>query len=82
MTRTLIAELGEKIGERVTIRGWVQALRDQKRVQFVIVRDNAERLSALELGSGDLIAAGVIERLDAERDGEFAVEVQLAAESA
>src|SRR5438874_9288115 len=37
--RTLIAELGEKIGERVTIRGWVHALRDQKRMQFVIVRD-------------------------------------------
>ena len=39
MIRTLIAELGEKIGERVTIRGWVHALRDQKRMQFVIVRD-------------------------------------------
>jgi valyl-tRNA synthetase len=51
-------------------------------VARVLVRDNAERLSALELGSGDLIAAGVIERLDAEQDGEFAVEVQLAAESA
>ena len=38
--------------------------------------------NALQLGSGDLIAAGVIERLDAEQDGEFAVEVQLAAESA
>jgi len=46
-------------------------------VARVLVRDTAERLSALELGSGDLIAAGVIERLDAEQDGEFAVEVQL-----
>jgi aspartyl-tRNA synthetase len=27
------------VGERVTIRGWVQAIRDQKRMQFVIVRD-------------------------------------------
>jgi nondiscriminating aspartyl-tRNA synthetase len=39
VTRTLIAELGERIGERVTIRGWVHALRDQKRMQFVILRD-------------------------------------------
>ncbi len=39
MKRTLIAELSGKIGEQVTIRGWVQAMRDQKRVQFVIVRD-------------------------------------------
>ena len=39
MTRTLIAELREKVGEQVTVRGWVQAVRDQKRMQFVIVRD-------------------------------------------
>jgi aspartyl-tRNA synthetase len=37
--RTLIAELPEKIGERVRIRGWVHALRDQKRMQFIVVRD-------------------------------------------
>ncbi len=39
MTRTLISELPEKIGQQATIRGWVQAIRDQKSVQFVIVRD-------------------------------------------
>ncbi len=39
MKRTLIEELPEKIGERVRIRGWVQALRDQKRVQFIVARD-------------------------------------------
>jgi nondiscriminating aspartyl-tRNA synthetase len=39
VTRTLISELPEKIDERVRIRGWVQAIRDQKSVQFVIVRD-------------------------------------------
>ncbi len=39
MTRTLIAELGGKVGERVTIRGWVNALRDQKRMQFLVIRD-------------------------------------------
>jgi nondiscriminating aspartyl-tRNA synthetase len=37
--RTLIEELGGKVGERATIRGWVHAIRDQKRMQFVIVRD-------------------------------------------
>ena len=41
VTRTLIAELGQKIGEQVTIRGWVNALRDQKRMQFIVIRDES-----------------------------------------
>jgi len=39
VTRTLISELAEKVDQQATIRGWVQAIRDQKSVQFVIVRD-------------------------------------------
>jgi aspartyl-tRNA synthetase len=39
--RTLTANLAEKIGERVRIRGWVNALRDQKRMQFIVVRDES-----------------------------------------
>ncbi len=39
MERTLIAELPGKIDEVVEVRGWVNALRDQKSVQFVILRD-------------------------------------------
>ena len=39
MRRLGIAELGSAIGERVEVRGWVNAVRDQKRMQFVILRD-------------------------------------------
>jgi nondiscriminating aspartyl-tRNA synthetase len=39
VTRTLIAELSQSVGGRVTVRGWVQAVRDQKRMQFLILRD-------------------------------------------
>jgi nondiscriminating aspartyl-tRNA synthetase len=39
MERTLTADLPQKLEERVRIRGWVNALRDQKRVQFIVVRD-------------------------------------------
>jgi nondiscriminating aspartyl-tRNA synthetase len=37
--RTLIEQLPGQIGQQVKVRGWVNALRDQKRVQFVILRD-------------------------------------------
>ncbi len=52
MTRTLIAELPAKVGEQVTIRGWVNAVRDQKRMQFVVVRDESG-LAQVVLGKDD-----------------------------
>jgi nondiscriminating aspartyl-tRNA synthetase len=39
VARTLIEELPGRVGEQVTIRGWVHTVRDQKRMQFLIVRD-------------------------------------------
>jgi aspartyl-tRNA synthetase len=39
VARTLIAELPEKTGQTVVLRGWVNAVRDQKRMQFLILRD-------------------------------------------
>jgi aspartyl-tRNA synthetase len=39
MERTPITALGKKLDQQVRIRGWVNALRDQKRVQFIVVRD-------------------------------------------
>jgi len=41
VNRTLIDELPEKVGDRVRIRGWVNALRDQKRMQFLVIRDES-----------------------------------------
>lgn len=40
MKRTLIKQLGSNNGETVRICGWVETLRDQKRMQFLIVRDH------------------------------------------
>jgi len=40
VVRTSIDRLASSIGERVTVRGWVQTIRDQKRMQFVILRDS------------------------------------------
>jgi aspartyl-tRNA synthetase len=39
MERTLIRDARNKVGEPVTLKGFVQAVRDQKAVQFIILRD-------------------------------------------
>ncbi len=38
--RTLVRELANKIGERVVLQGFVDVLRLQKRMQFVVLRDH------------------------------------------
>lgn len=40
MQRTLLKDLRNKIGEDVKIQGWVKTIRDQKKMQFLIVRDH------------------------------------------
>ncbi len=52
MERTLIEQLPERIGQQVRVRGWVNALRDQKRVQFVILRDETG-MAQLVLGKDE-----------------------------
>jgi nondiscriminating aspartyl-tRNA synthetase len=47
MTRTLIGELPGHIGEQVSVRGWVQVVRDQKRVQFLVIRDETGQAQAV-----------------------------------
>ena len=51
-------------------------------VARVLVRDSAERLAALELGSDDLARAGSIEQLEPVEAEEFGVEVELADQDA
>ena len=39
MQRTLIKDLPRHIGEEVKVQGWLQTLRDQKSMQFLVLRD-------------------------------------------
>jgi nondiscriminating aspartyl-tRNA synthetase len=62
MERTLIRDAKEKIGEVVSLKGFVQTVRNQKAVQFIILRDHtgliqivAERSETNSL-SNDLIS--------------------------
>jgi len=62
MKRTLIRDAKEKVGEIVTLQGFVQTVRNQKAVQFIILRDHtgliqvvAER-SETNLVMNDLIS--------------------------
>ena len=65
MKRTLIAELGGKVGERVSIRGWVNAIRDQKRMQFLVIRDESG-LAQVVLGKDDPPSVQCLKSLDPE----------------
>src|SRR4026208_1337674 len=40
MERTLIRDTKEKIGEVITLNGFVQTVRNQKAVQFIVLRDH------------------------------------------
>ena len=51
-------------------------------VTRVVVHDSAQRLAALELGAEDLRQAGSIETIETVVAEEFAVEVELAAQTA
>jgi aspartyl-tRNA synthetase len=39
VNRVHISQLGDHVGQTVQLQGWVHSVRDQKRVQFVILRD-------------------------------------------
>ncbi len=49
MVRTYIKELSNKIGELVLIQGWVQVVRDQKKISFLVVRDITGSIQAVML---------------------------------
>lgn len=77
MERTLIKDLRSKIDQTVKIQGWLQTLRDQKKIQFLILRDPtglvqvahwkpndeslAEKISALGMESAVTVTGKVID---------------------
>jgi nondiscriminating aspartyl-tRNA synthetase len=75
--RVLIGQLGTRIGDQVRVCGWVQTLRLQRRMQFVVLRDETgavqltnprdarreldEQLDALTVGSAIALTGHVVD---------------------
>lgn len=57
MERTLISDLPKRIDHDVKIQGWTQTIRDQKKMQFLILRDQTGLVQVThERGSNEQIA--------------------------
>lgn len=55
MQTTKIADLHQMVGEYITIQGWVEVLRNQKRMQFLVIRDNSGKVQAVNTRQGDAL---------------------------
>lgn len=65
MERTLIGNLRASTGSSVCIKGWVQTIRDMKKMQFVIVRDHTGSVQVAREKKGDALSS-LISNLTAE----------------
>ena len=66
MKRTLIQDLCGATGQTVMIHGWLQTLRDQKKMQFLIIRDTTGMVQVVLEKAANPELAGLISRLTAE----------------
>ena len=66
MERSMIAELGRKIDQTVKVSGWLQVLRDQKSMQFLVLRDRSGVVQVAHWKKGNLELAEQISLLGTE----------------
>jgi aspartyl-tRNA synthetase len=67
VTRTVVSQLSALPDGPVTVAGWVETVRDQKKVQFVILRDESGAVQLVNLRAG---AEGIASQSrDASADG-------------
>lgn len=51
MERTYIAQLHERLGEKVLVKGFIEAIRDQGSIKFLVIRDVTGSIQAVVLKS-------------------------------
>lgn len=66
MERTFIKDLRSKIDQTVKLQGWLQTLRDQKKIQFLILRDPSGLAQVAHWKPNDEALAETISKLGAE----------------
>ena len=66
MLRSRIADLHHCTGQIVKIQGWLQTLRDQKKMQFLVVRDTSGAVQVVFEKKTNPVLAEQISRLTAE----------------
>ncbi len=66
MQRTLIKDLPRHIGEEVKVQGWLQTLRDQKSMQFLVLRDKTGLVQVAHWKKGNPELAEAISKLGTE----------------
>ena len=55
MQRTLISSLTEKVGQTITIQGWISVARDQGKVAFFDIRDRSGVVQAVVFGKPEVL---------------------------
>ncbi len=66
MERTFVKDLRSMIGQSVKLQGWLQTLRDQKKIQFLILRDPTGLVQAAHWKPNDEALAESISKLGVE----------------
>lgn len=66
MQRTLVADLRKNIGQKVKVQGYLQTLRDQKKMQFLILRDISGLVQVAHYRPGNEEMANLISSLTVE----------------
>ncbi len=77
MQRILIGELQAHSAATVKICGWIQAIRNQKRMQFLIIRDHTGSVQVIHEKTANPEIAALIDRLTVESAVEVSGKVAL-----
>lgn len=66
MSLILLSEIGKYVGEEISVCGFVQSLRDQKHMQFLILRDYSASVQVVHEKKADSALAEIISSLTDE----------------